>query len=141
MPSKTKRSAAKPAGQAQEFLAEADISQLKDLLLHKRHELTGDVDNLRQDAVAGSDSANWEEDGTDAFDREFAFLMAESRNEIINQIDESLARIEERTYGVCETCREKIGRARMKALPFCKTCIACQAQSETGRPSRARMPG
>jgi len=125
-----------------EPLTEKDIDTLKQMLLRKRDDLTGQISKLKNDAVDGRDSTNWEEDGTDAFDREFAFKMAGSRNEMITQIDEALLKTLEKTYGVCEACNKKIGRARMNVLPFCKTCVDCQTQSEQGRvPSRVRLPG
>jgi RNA polymerase-binding protein DksA len=111
------------------------------MLLSKREQLAGQIAILKNDAVAGSDSANWEEDGTDAFDREFAFKMAGSSNDLLKQIDEALRRIEEETYGQCETCAGRIGRDRIRALPFCKTCIDCQAESEKdGTPNRVQLP-
>jgi DnaK suppressor protein len=125
----------------QEPLTKKDVNDLKDMLMRQRDELTGQVAKLRNDAVDGSDSTNWEEDGTDAFDREFAFKMVGSRNEMLNQIDEALQKMAEDRFGICEGCNNKIGRARIRVLPFCRTCIHCQSKSEQGRvSSRAKMP-
>lgn len=114
-------------------VTDEDIVRLKALLLERRKQICLKVDSLRDDAVAGNDSANWEEDGTDAFNREFAFKMAGSGNDMLNQIDDALRKIEENSYGYCESCGEKIGRLRMEALLFCKTCIQCQSESEADR--------
>ena len=122
-----------------EPVSEADIVRLKAMLLERRKEIENKVDSLRDDAVAGSDSANWEEDGTDAFNREFAFKMAGSGNDMLNQIDDALRMIDEKSYAVCESCGEKIGRLRMEALLFCKTCIQCQSESEADRAMYGRI--
>ena len=123
-----------------EPLTKKDIISLKEMLIRKRDEITGQITKLKSDAVDGSDSSNWEEDGTDAFNREFAFKMAGSRNEMLNQVDKALNKIAENTYGICDDCDSTIGRARMTVLPFCGTCINCQAQSEEGRaPKRIRV--
>ena len=116
-----------------------DITRLKKALLKKREQLAAQVTALKKDAVADHDSSNWEEDGTDAFEREFAFKMAGSSHDSLQQIEASLRRIEEKTYGVCDVCEEKIGRLRMEALPFCKTCINCQAESEVDRAAFLRI--
>ena len=123
-----------------EALNGEDVEKLRDMLIEKRAVLIGQIISLKQDAVDGSDSGNWEEDGTDAFDREFAFKMAGSSNELLNQIDESLRRIDENTYGSCDLCGEKIGKARMQALPFCQMCISCKSEAESGGPRRVRVP-
>ena len=128
------------AVEGQKPLTKKDVKKLTEMLLQKRDELTGQITSLRNDAIDDSDSINWEEDGTDAFDREFAFQMAGSRNDMLNQIEDSLRRIHEDTFGNCDMCGGKIGAARMKALPFCKTCIECQSQSEVGRPPRIKIP-
>ncbi len=111
-------------------LSEKDIERLKEKLIEQREHIRKKIESLQNDAVAGSDTTNWEEDGTDIFDREFAFKMAGSVNEHLNQIDDALRMIEDGTYGICEMCGKKIGRLRMEALPFCKTCIQCQSESE-----------
>ena len=56
--------------------------------------------------------------------------MAGSVNEQLNQIDDALRMIDKGTYGICESCGKKIGKLRMEALLFCKTCIQCQSESE-----------
>ena len=120
-------------------VTDEDIVRLKALLLERRKQICLKVDSLRDDAVAGNDSANWEGDGTDAFNREFAFKMAGSGNDMLNQIDNALHKIEENSYGYCESCGQKIGRLRMEALLFCKNCIQCQSESEADRAMYGRI--
>ncbi len=122
-----------------EPVSDEDIVRLKAMLIERRNDIVKKVDSLCDDAVAGSDSANWEEDGTDAFNREFAFKMAGSVNDMLNQIDDALRKIKENSYGDCESCGEKIGRLRMESLLFCKTCIQCQSESEADHAMYGRI--
>jgi DnaK suppressor protein len=144
MPPATRKSRAsgkKQPGASVEALTEQDTAALRQALLARRAELTGHIASFKDAAVSDLDSTNWEEDGTDAFDREFAFKMAGSRQDQINHIDEALERMDGAQYGVCDECGAKVGRARMMALPFCRTCIACQSASEAGRVRRSvRLP-
>jgi DnaK suppressor protein len=48
-----------------------------------------------------------------------------SREQIIEAIDVALERIEQGTYGECETCGREIGRRRLQALPYATECIEC----------------
>ncbi|MCC7017525.1 MAG: TraR/DksA family transcriptional regulator [Rhodospirillales bacterium] len=46
------------------------------------------------------------------------------RDEIV-QIKAALAHIENGTYGICSVCGDRIGAARLKALPMALRCIKC----------------
>ena len=58
------------------------------------------------------------------------FRLAEVESRELSQIDKALKKIHEGTYGVCESCRENISPARLKALPFANKCIRCQEEEE-----------
>jgi RNA polymerase-binding transcription factor DksA len=45
-------------------------------------------------------------------------------------VENALDKIEDGTYGICENCNEAIPRARLKALPFARLCIACKQEEE-----------
>ena len=120
-------------------VSDSDIVHLKEMLQVRRKQVCKQADALRDDAVADNDSANWAEDGSDAFNREFSFKMAGSSNAMLNQIDDALRMIDEKSYAVCESCGDKIGLARMEALLFCTTCIQCQSKSEADRAMYGRV--
>ena len=53
---------------------------------------------------------------------------------LVNQLEETLADVEralqkldEGTYGVCESCGKPIAEARLEAMPASKLCIDCAA--------------
>ena len=50
------------------------------------------------------------------------------RLERIDQIEAALQRLEEGTWGVCESCGDKIAGARMQALPTATLCVACASK-------------
>src|SRR5438270_975891 len=94
-----------------------------------RKRLGGDLKDLRNDK--GTDSTG---DSADlAFDtgsEEVASQLAELEARELNQIERSLHRLKQGTYGVCEGCHKKIPVARLNALPFITTCIQCQREME-----------
>ena len=47
------------------------------------------------------------------------------------QIEEALARINNKTYGVCVDCEEPIIGKRLLANPYCVTCVDCAEDRET----------
>jgi DnaK suppressor protein len=65
----------------------------------------------------------------DATEEQQISLM-ELRNAMREQIDEALLRLDEGTYGICEDCGREISEGRLKAVPFARRCIQCQAKAE-----------
>ncbi len=48
----------------------------------------------------------------------------------LDKIDQALARINEGTFGYCETCGEEIGMNRLRARPETTLCIRCKEAQE-----------
>lgn len=46
------------------------------------------------------------------------------------KIEEALRRIEEGTFGECETCGEDIERRRLQARPTATLCVSCKEDEE-----------
>lgn len=72
--------------------------------------------------------------GTDAMEREKAFLMASKEGRQLWQIDAALRRLykEPEEFGECAECGDEIGWERLEALPYATLCIACKQQEENG---------
>jgi len=69
--------------------------------------------------------------GTDAMEREKAFLFASQEGRILYHIDEALRRLyRAEAYGVCEYCEQRIDRRRLTAIPHARLCIGCKEKEE-----------
>ena len=95
-------------------------------------------DNLKRSPIEASGdisahSTHMADQGTDNFDRELALNLASSRQESLYDIEDAIRRVDEGTYGACESCGGAIELPRLKALPFAKKCMACQNAAERGR--------
>lgn len=62
-------------------------------------------------------------------------LEGRERHEL-DEIQAAQARLETGGFGVCETCGGAIPLSRLRALPWARHCLACQARDE--RPKEAR---
>ena len=51
-------------------------------------------------------------------DREINFILSDRERVKIKQIDDALGRLEEGSYGVCESCGLEIAEERLEAMPF-----------------------
>ena len=120
----------------------ADMRAYKERLLVLRARLRGDVSDMA-DAALKNNRAEDNGDlsrmpihmadlGTDNFEREFTLSLMRSEEETLWQIETSLERIEDGTYGDCQECGGKIPKARLNAIPYATSCVKCASQSEQG---------
>ncbi|MDI6752902.1 MAG: RNA polymerase-binding protein DksA [Thermodesulfobacteriota bacterium] len=63
-------------------------------------------------------------------DRNFLLRIRDRERKLILKIKEALARIEDRTFGICEECGEEISEERLKARPMTTLCIECKTKAE-----------
>lgn len=63
-------------------------------------------------------------------DRNFELRIRDRERKLISKIREALKRIDDGTFGVCESCDEEIGEARLKARPVTTLCIDCKTEQE-----------
>lgn len=63
-------------------------------------------------------------------DRNFELRIRDRERKLIMKIREALERIEAGEFGICESCEEEIGEARLKARPVTTLCIECKTEQE-----------
>jgi RNA polymerase-binding transcription factor DksA len=68
--------------------------------------------------------------GTDAMEREKAFLFASTEGRLLMEINEALRRVYRGEYGTCESCEKPIARARLEAMPYVRLCVSCKEIEE-----------
>ena len=116
---------------APKFFPPEVLKRFKEMILAKRKETIEELDSLKEsmmDVTTGeyiSESSNYSlhmEQGTDAMEREKTFLFASRGSKFVNQLDDALARIDARTYGVCKTCGLLVPKERLEAVPTAQTC-------------------
>lgn len=64
--------------------------------------------------------------GTDNFQIALTNRFIENEDDNIDQIDEALKRIKDKTYGKCRICGKDIWEERLKLIPFTQLCIDCE---------------
>ncbi|MBU0634168.1 MAG: TraR/DksA C4-type zinc finger protein [Candidatus Omnitrophica bacterium] len=67
---------------------------------------------------------------SDSFDRELSWDRVSGEQKVLYHIDDALKKIETGDYGLCESCGKKIGKERLKAIPYAKHCRTCQQKNE-----------
>ena len=108
-----------------------DVQYFKELLEGRLEDLLSRVD----DTVSGmTDSKENFPDPTDRAslesDRNFLLRIRDRESKLIKKIRQALGRIENKTFGVCESCGEDISSKRLKARPVTSQCIECKSKEE-----------
>lgn len=63
-------------------------------------------------------------------DRNFMLRIRDREAKLIKKIKAALDRIENNTFGICESCGENITLKRLKARPVTTQCIDCKSKEE-----------
>lgn len=117
-----------------------DLEKYEKLLLTKRAEILGELGLLKKNVLdtttkdSSGDLSGYSyhmaDQGTDAEEREKAFLLASKSGRLLYHIDEALRRIKDKTFGKCQECGEEISTARLEAVPHARLCINCKEKEE-----------
>jgi DnaK suppressor protein len=110
-----------------EVLAELNTTRAHSLMVLEaaETELTG----LMKDSGdgAGQDQADV---GATSFERDHELTVVNSERDKLLQIERALGRIEDGSYGVCESCGQPIGKMRLMAFPRATLCLTCKQREE-----------
>lgn len=73
--------------------------------------------------------------GTDAMEREKAFLFASQEGRFLWHIDQALRRLyrEPDNFGKCHSCQSPLAFERLDALPHARYCVECKQREEDAK--------
>jgi RNA polymerase-binding protein DksA len=114
----------------------AELSAIRRDLQAQVKELRGEITDAEQSWAelqrdsgegAGDDQADA---GTKTFEREHEMSLAANSRDLLSQVERALQRLADGTYGVCESCGNPIGKARLQAFPRATLCVSCKQREE-----------
>jgi len=110
------------------------ITKFKKILLKEREQIVGEVKQIfesskemGQDGIQdiGDEAAN-------IYNKQVLLSLNENERIRLQEVDDALDRIENKTYGICEECGEPIGLKRLEVRPVAKYCVPCLTKLEKG---------
>src|SRR3989338_266566 len=111
------------------------LLQYKKNLLGIKERIVGQIQQISKDASSAQKSDSGDVSGhalhmadvaTDMYDREVSLGLISSDRELLHKVEEALKRIEDNVFGSCTECEKPIPSARLKAIPYARTCLSCQ---------------
>ena len=116
-------------------MTNSDLKPNLEKLLALRAELLGDMTkmedvSLQDHAKTISIPTDKEELGSDNADQELTLTLLGSGENILDQVEAAIHRIEDGGYGQCEECGMDIPKSRLDAIPYAVECVQCVAEQE-----------
>jgi DnaK suppressor protein len=111
----------------------ARAESVRTALLERQQELQAEHAEAVAELVVGGavDSGDDIADlGTKAFIREQELTLVTAIRGRIEQVEHALTRLDQGSYGTCESCGQDIPVARLAAFPAVTQCVGCKAADE-----------
>ena len=91
--------------------------------------------NGEADGDTSAYSFHMADQGTDAMEREKAFLFASQEGRFLWHIDQALRRLYKspETFGKCHQCGNDVAFERLDVLPHARFCIACKQREDDAK--------
>lgn len=103
----------------------------RELLLQQQKELLSHADDTVVDMTTQAESFPDPTDrATHESDQNFTLRIRDREHKLIKKIKQAIERIDNGTFGQCETCGEDISFDRLKARPVAEQCIECKTKAE-----------
>lgn len=109
-------------------MTEAERKKFRSILEAKQAVLSGSLCSREDIAIEKAP------DTLDAIqlagEREVAIRNLDRDSNMLRQVGQSLARIDDGSYGICQRCEDEISSKRLQALPWAVYCIGCQEKAD-----------
>ncbi|MEY3343024.1 MAG: hypothetical protein RL090_708 [Bacteroidota bacterium] len=105
--------------------SDAELQEFKELIMQKLDDARRELSNLQAQLNSSNDHGTDDtastfkvlEDGSDTLAKEEAGQLAARQRKFIEQLENALIRIENKTYGVCRVTGKLIPKERLRAVP------------------------
>lgn len=117
-------------------LNKKELDHYRAILLKKRAELLGDIDNMEDGALRQSSGSlsnmpqHMADQGSDTFEQSMSLSLVDVDRNLIREIDDALKRIMDGSYGVCLHTGRRIPADRLEQVPWTKYTIEAARELE-----------
>jgi len=108
------------------------VGTVEQRLLKMRKDLLSEIARSRgeESDIAKQDIGDVYDISSQDRERDLILTLSDMERAKLREIDDTLRKIKDKTYGICEECGEKIPPARIKILPFTRVCVDCKSKLE-----------
>ncbi|MGD9496728.1 MAG: TraR/DksA family transcriptional regulator [Armatimonadota bacterium] len=114
-----------------------DVEKFREILVEERDRLRSELKRI-EDRAAGRDRLHSEQAGQDfdepggdaaseTIERAQSMAVGASLREQLDEVNAALGKIENGTYGICDSCGKPITKKRLSVLPWATLCKECRS--------------
>jgi DnaK suppressor protein len=111
------------------------IAKFKKILLKEREQIVGEVKQIVESSKEMGQDGTQDigDEAANIYNKQVLLSLNENERTRLREVDESLDRIENGSYGVCEECGGPISLKRLEVRLVAKYCVPCLTQLEKGK--------
>ncbi|VAW34384.1 RNA polymerase-binding transcription factor DksA [hydrothermal vent metagenome] len=115
------------------------LQKFKDQLAEMKGQILSGVEETLTEMTSQSGNIPDPNDrATVESDRNFELRIRGRERKLLDKIDGAIERIEDGSYGICDSCGGKIGLKRLEARPVATYCIECKTKQEQREKAQGR---
>lgn len=120
-------------------MKEKQLQKFKAQLEEMKEKIINDVEQtLSEMTTQNGNIPDPNDRATVESDRNFELRIRDRERKLMNKIEEALGRIDDASYGICDSCGEDIAVKRLEARPVAKFCIDCKTKQEQREKAQGR---
>ena len=111
-------------------MGENEISKLKGLLLRQLASILNQLSLCHSSSIDRVEGADEVDDVVNEQSLTMTMQLHERDRRFLVEVDYTLAKFDNQTFGVCECCQSGIHIKRLLARPIARYCVTCQEDQE-----------
>ena len=113
-------------------LSKSELERFKTILIEKRDMLVANAQStLHEDMALDANDLPDEMDlASSEYLQSFTFRLRGRERGLLDKIEKALGRIDDGSFGQCDSCGEEISTKRLEARPEATLCIQCKEEQE-----------
>ncbi len=111
------------------------IAKFRKILLKEREQIVGDVKQIVESSKEMGQDGTQDigDEAANIYNKQVLLSLNENERTRLKEVDESLDRIGNGSYGICEECGGPINLKRLEVRPVAKYCVPCLTTLEKGK--------
>jgi DnaK suppressor protein len=111
-------------------MRKTDLVRFKRIFVEQRSQMLMNVTVIDENLMVRPEDKDEVDQANADIEQNMRMVLKNRETFTLKKINEAIKRIEEGSYGLCESCDEAIELRRLQARPTTTLCIACKEEEE-----------